>query len=331
MTAFPALLAAVFPGGSALAQTDKPPEAAGFETQGETTAGYRFSDVGGRREKFQELFNLRGGPRLLDFHLGGSDSTGKNRFADNYQLTASGLGGDPFPGGQFVISKARLYDFRASFRQTYYYWDRNDSAVLPSGFRGLTTNHNWATVRRFGSANLLAHASNRLKFRFEYGRSSRNGVNYTTRVMDYFGSPAAWGAFLRDSPYYVEAPLQESTDRVSGGFNYTAGSWSFQYTAGYQQFEQDLGWRNVASPQVSINLDSAASRREPLVAARWSEFRSLKTPLSEFFYNGRVNSRLSLRGDFIFFRYRGPATLDAAFTGVARTTGTAVGSYDISL
>jgi hypothetical protein len=38
---------------------DKPPIVLGdFETQGSVTAGYRFTSVSGRRQKFRELFNL---------------------------------------------------------------------------------------------------------------------------------------------------------------------------------------------------------------------------------------------------------------------------------
>jgi hypothetical protein len=315
---FPAFCAA----GLLFAQ-DQPPAEGPLKTQGAVTVGYRLNDLSGRREKFNELFNLRSGPRLFDFDFGGRAEKNALPFVDNFQLLASGLG-DPFPTTQFTMRKAKLYDIRATHRQSYYYWDRNDSAVLPSALRGLTTNHNWSTVRRFTTFHLLLHASNRLKFRAEYGRNSRDGMNATTRTMDYFGSPASWGAFLRDNPYYVEAPLTESSNRFAGGLDYTVGKWSLHYTAGYQIFNQAITWNNVAALQRSINTDSATTGRELLNSASWSEQRTLRTPSSEFFYNGAVNPRVDLRGSFLFFRYRGPATLDAAFAGTARgaTAGT---------
>jgi hypothetical protein len=304
----------------------------GIDVQGSFTAGYRFDSIGGRQEKFNELFDLQSGPRLFDFNLSGQAKEGVSRFADHFNLTASGLGGDPFPSEQLTVSKSRVYDLRATFRQTYYYWDQNDNAVQPSGLHGLTTNQNWATVRRFGTVNLLIHASNRLRFRLEYGRTSRDGVNDTTRTLEYFNSPASWGTFLRDNPYYVAAPLSEHANRVSGGVDYTLDNWSFHYTVGYQWFDQALNW-NVNTPERSINVDSTANTLEFLNNGSWIESRSLTSPSSEFSYNGQLNPRLTLRGSFLIFRYSGPVSVDAAFAGTVRanSAGTQVAPYNISL
>ena len=244
---------------SAFAQDEKPVSWGPFETAGAATVGYRLTDISGRQEKYLELFNMQSGFRLLDFDLTGNAKQSASSFADRFQLTGSGFGGDPFPTVQATASKSKVYDLRLNYRQTYYYWDRNDSAVQPSGFQGLTTNHNWATVRRFGSANLLVHATDHLKLRFEYGRNSRDGMNYTTRTMEYFGSTSTWGSFLRDNPYYVEGPIREESNRVSGGIDYTLAAWSFHYGLGYQTFDQALNWNNVDAAQRSINVDSSAN------------------------------------------------------------------------
>ena len=304
----------------------------GFETQGSVTAGYRFTDVKGRQEKFLELFDLEKGFRLMDFNLLGRAKEGTSLFADSYALNLSGLGGDPYPGGQLTVRKNKLYDLRVNYRQSYYYWDRNDNALVPTGLHGLTSNHNWATVRRYGSINLGVYATNNLRFNFEYQRTSRDGVNFTTRALDYFGSPDVWGSFVRANPYYVEAPLNDVSNRFTGGVSYTWRDWSFHYRLGYQTFEQNLSWQNVASPERSINVDAGATLQEEVNHASWSEFRRLKTPVSEFSYSGRVNRRLNVRGGYIFYRYRGPATLEAAFEGNARTdsAGTAFAPYAVS-
>src|SRR5262245_57879785 len=95
----------------------------GYETQGSVTAGYRFVDVSGRRAKYLELFDLRTGPRLHEFDLFGRASEGGRAFADTFSVNASGIGGDPYPGGQLSMSKAGLYDLRVNYRQHYYYWN----------------------------------------------------------------------------------------------------------------------------------------------------------------------------------------------------------------
>ena len=107
----------------------------------------------------------------------------------------SGLGGDPYASGQLTVRKNNLYDLRVNFRQSYYYWNMNDLAALPNGLDGLTSNHNWATVRKMGSVNLLVHATNNLRFSFEYYRNTRDGVTkprvrWTTSGLPRRGAPS---------------------------------------------------------------------------------------------------------------------------------------------
>ncbi|MGD0921717.1 MAG: hypothetical protein ABSA70_08160 [Terriglobia bacterium] len=305
----------------------------GLETQGSATAGYRFTDFKGRQEKFLELFDLQKGFRVMDFNLLGRAKEGSNPFADSYSLSVSGLGGDPFAGGQFTLRKDKVYDLRVNYRQSYYYWDRNDNATFPVPLHALTSNHDWATVRRLGSVNLLVHATNNLRFNLEYNRASRGGVNFTTRTMEYFGSGDPWGAFLRANPYYVEAPLSDISNRLTGGVSYTWRDWSLHYRLGYQTLSQLVAWHNVSSPERSINVDANATRNEELTGASWWESRKLNTPISEFSYTGKVSRRLDLRGGYIFYRYRGPDKMAAWFSGNARTDtqGTASAPYTISV
>jgi hypothetical protein len=309
-----------------LAQEQPPPlSMGGFETQGSMTFGYRYTDLSGREQKFRELFNLQEGPRLLDFNLLGRAQQGANPFADSYSLTMSGLGGDPFPGGQLTLRKHQVYDLRVNYRQSYYYWDRNDSVMMPfpasaGPMQNLTTFHDWATVRRFGSANLTVHATNNLRFLFEYNRTSRDGVNLTTRELQYFGEPSYWGSYMRSNVYSVPMPLDEIANRMTGGLSYSIKDWTLHYRIGYQDMQQNLHWNNVESPQQSLAIDQSRTESELLTAASWSEFRRLKTPVSEFSYTGHPTNRLDLRGSYIFYRYRGPASMDSAFVGNVRTS-----------
>jgi hypothetical protein len=326
--------------GSLLAQDSAKPQDSvtplswgGFQNTGSATFGYRFTDVSGYQPKFQELINLRQGPRLLDFNLFGKAQDGENRFADDYSLTGSGIGGDPFASGQLTVRKKNVYDLRVNFRQSYYYWDRNDAAALPNGLSGLTSNHNWATVRKLGSVNLLVHATNHLKFSFEYYRNTRDGDTFTTRSLDYFGSSSTWGAFARADPYYLFAPFNEVSDRVTGGVDYTVKDWTLHYRLGYQTFEDAVTGQNLSSPLLSINVNDPTTRKEPLNGASWIDSRRLTTPVSEFSYTGKLLPRLELRGGYIFYRYSGPASLNMSMDGIARTNtaGTADGLYSVSL
>jgi hypothetical protein len=328
------LLTAALAPVALFAQDDatKPVVVGGFENTGSVTTGYRFTDVSGYRPNYQELFDLNSGFRLLDFSLFGK-AKDENRFADDYSLTLSGLGGDPYASGQLTVRKNNLYDLRASFRQSYYYWNMNDLAALPTGLDGLTSNHNWATVRKMGSINLLVHATKNLRFSFEYYRNTRDGVTETTRSLDYFGSSATWDSFARANPYLIIAPLSEATDRVTGGIDYTKNGWAFHYRLGYQSFTDSINGNNINSPERSINIDDPATAKELVKGTSYSDFRKLSTPVSEFSYTGKLTSRLEMRGGYMYYRYQGPASLNMAFDGSARTNtgGTADAAYAVAL
>jgi hypothetical protein len=328
------LLTAALAPVALFAQDDatKPVVVGGFENTGSVTTGYRFTDVSGYRPNYQELFDLNSGFRLLDFSLFGK-AKDENRFADDYSLTLSGLGGDPYASGQLTVRKNNLYDLRASFRQSYYYWNMNDLAALPTGLDGLTSNHNWATVRKMGSINLLVHATKNLRFSFEYYRNTRDGVTETTRSLDYFGSSATWDSFARANPYLIIAPLSEATDRVTGGIDYTKNGWTFHYRLGYQSFTDSINGNNINSPERSINIDDSATAKELVKGTSYSDFRKLSTPVSEFSYTGKLTSRLEMRGGYMYYRYQGPASLDMAFDGSARTNtgGTGDAAYAVAL
>lgn len=305
-------------GGFLCAQDATHPEVGGFETQGSVTTGYRFTDVAGRQQKFKEFFGLRDGFRLYDVNVFGR-AVDNQRFADTFSFFASGIGGEPFQGGQLRVAKNRLYDFRAAYRQSYFYWDRNDDTIQPTGLHGLTTNHDWATVRKIGSVDLGLYATTNLRLNFSYYRTNRDGLTFTTRTMDYAGSPSYWGSFARANPYVMEAPINETSNRFTGGFTYSFRSWNVSYRAGYQTYEEGLALDNLSTGQQSINIDDSRTASELLDHASWLEFRRLKTPISEFSYNGRTG-RWQIRGGYIFYRYRGPVSLNASFDGTVRTS-----------
>ena len=326
--AFLAILAAL----PMLAQDDAKPIVVGdFENSGSITAGYRFTDVKGYQPMFQQLFDLNSGFRVTDFSLFGQARTGTTPFADSYSLTVSGLGGDPWSTAQLSVRKKNVYDLRATFTQSHYYFNENDSATLPNALDGLTSNHNWATVRKFGSVNLLVHATENLRFSFEYFLNTRDGVTDTTQTFDFFGSPASFGAFARANPYYLVAPVSDSSNRVTAGIDYTHKAWTLHYKIGMQRFEESIDGGNPTTGERSINIDDPITANELLTAGTWTDYRRLTTPVSEFSWNGKIRPRLRANGSYLFYRYSGPTALDMSATGFARgATGSAVSPYAVT-
>ncbi len=313
------------------AQQDQKPVTIGdFDNSGSVTMGYRFTDVKGYEPMFQQIFDLNSGFRVTDFSVFGHARENTKPFADSYSLAVSGIGGDPFSTGQLTVRKNNLYDLRATFTQSHYYFNQNDSATLPNGLDGLTSNHNWATVRKFGSVNLLVHATENLRFSFEYYRNTRDGVTDTTQTFDFFGSPSSFGSFLRANPYYLIAPVSNSSNRITGGFDYTKKSWTLHYRLGTQRFEESINGGNPQTGQRSINIDDPVTANELLKTGTWTDYRRLSTPVSEVSWNGKIQTRLRASGSYLFYRYSGPTALDMSASGSARTTGTSVAPYTMS-
>jgi hypothetical protein len=253
---------------------DPPMAFGGFSNQGSAEVGYRFTEVKGYAPMYQELVNLQSGPRLLDLNLFGEAREGVNPFADSYSFSLSGLGGDPFPTAQFSVSKKKLFDLRVNWRQAYFNSNQNDNVILPittvaAGLStGLTSNHNWDTVRKFGSVDLTLHATNNLRFNFNYYHTTDDGPTFTTTSPDFLGSPSYWGTYARANPFYLYAPVNDDTNRFTGGLDYTFHTWTVHYSAGYQTFNANTNVNNVTSPELSIDPVSAHDHAHQRVVHR---------------------------------------------------------------
>ena len=304
----------------------------GFDTQGSVTTGYRFTDTSGYKPTFTQMFDLNSGFRLLDLSLFGRAQPGEDRFADSYSLTLSGLGGDPYTTAQFTARKAHVYDLRVNFQQSRFYLNPSD-AISENGFTSVTDNHSWATVRKVGSMSLTLHPTNNLRFSFEYLRNTRDGTTFTTQTMDYYGSPSSFGSFARANPYYLIAPISESTNRLTAGMDYTNNGWNFHYKIGYERFDDSVNGSNLYSGQRSIDISDPATAAELLSNASWVSYRKLSTPISEFSYNGKITPRLEAHGEYMFYDYGGPTYLNMSANGIGRTnsSGTTDAPYSFSM
>lgn len=310
---------------------DKPLVLGSFENSGSVTFGYRFTDVSGYKPEYQELFDLESGPRLLDFSLFGHLGAGKtSTFVDDYSIVANGIGGEPWSTVQLNVRKKKKYDLRVNFQQSHYYWNQNDGAALPNGMTGLLSNQNWATVRRIGNVNLLVHATDKLRFTFEYSHNARHGVNDTTRTMDYFGAPPEFDSYVRDNPYYLVGLVNETSNRAVLGVDYTLSAFTFHYKAGIERLVDSFDGANPYAGEVSIDTSDPLASQETLISETWADYRRLTSPVSEFSYDGKIFSRLHTHGSYIYHSYSGPATLAMGASGLAGPIASAITPYSFS-
>src|SRR5260370_31437557 len=140
-------------------------------------------------------------------------------------------------------------------------------------------------------------------------------MTFTTRSLDFLGSPGYWGTFARANPYSLFAPLADYTNRFTGGIDYTLNMWNFHYSAGYQTFTENGSLSNLTTPELSIN-PIASSTKQPLTNVSWSQFRQLTTPITQFSYFGKPLSKLEWRGGYILYRYAAAVSFAHALNGL---------------
>src|SRR5437667_1943407 len=194
----------------------------GLDVHGSVDVGYRSTTVKGSTDTFRQLFDLSDGPRIMGIEVNGKARDAVGSFADTFSLSASGLGGDPFPAVLLTVRKSRLYDLRANWRRSRLFdvWPATPPSIAGLDTQVVTDRHSWATSREIGNLAWTLHASNRLHFQFNYDRAVRTGTLQTTRSLDFVGAPTVWGSFARANPYPVIGPVDESANRITGGLSY---------------------------------------------------------------------------------------------------------------
>jgi hypothetical protein len=291
-----------------------------FSNQGSVTLGERYTSTSGYEPMYLELLNLRSGPRLMDFNLFGQ-AAAPHQFADHYSLTMSGLGGDPFPTAQINVAKDGLYSLTAQWSQSYFIYAPNQNVILPGGVPALTSEHQWSTVRKFGTLNFMLFATRNLRFGFQYYRTSDSGATVTPMTPSYVGAAyPTYGFFEEESPYLLYAPTLNNADRFTGSMDYTLGRWTIHYAAGYQTLNDSMSFNNLTSPEFSFDTSTAATANTPVFNFSMSQFRQLTTPISDFSYTGQLWGSVDLRGSYLYERFSGPASYDEAFNGIAPTS-----------
>lgn len=187
----PALWAAVLLCAGALAQTLPPPSDPPETEKGETRDGYEihqsvefggyFADVDGNESLWDTYVNQHSGPRLLGFTLDMHSVDHSNLLFDELHASSFGYGGDPNNWSRLRASKARVYDFSASFRRDRNYFDYNllanplNPATSVPNVPVEVSPHRFQTVRRMTDINLTVLPLAPVRLRFGYARNVSEG------------------------------------------------------------------------------------------------------------------------------------------------------------
>ena len=184
-----------------LAQTPVP-EAEQWLT-GSVDLGYRWrTAVGGSFETYRSIVNLGSGPKLLGTDFTIIDPT--RRFFDRLDVRAENFGDDPYSTLHVNAIKAKLYDFRADYRNIAYF-NNLPSYADPLLSRGITLNEQaFDTHRRFTSMQLDLLPGHWFVPYLAFERESESGTGVNAYVAG-------------DNEYAVPTTVRNSADTYRGG------------------------------------------------------------------------------------------------------------------
>jgi hypothetical protein len=133
-------------------------EGGGYAVDTSTTAGYRMVDIDGSKPKYREDYNLRSGLRLFDFDVSGAAKAPEETRLDRFHLQVETPGDEPVSHFRLTAGDRTLYDLRADFTRSKYYY------AVPQLFEEpvaedvrLSDLHDWNLVRTNGRVDLTLH------------------------------------------------------------------------------------------------------------------------------------------------------------------------------
>lgn len=290
---------------SSQALAQEPRQVGPFVFTGSTSVGFRFVDVNGRRQKYDEYVNLRQGPRVSDFSVRGSREEA-GPLLDDFTLEAYGLGGDPFPQVRLRAEKRGLFQFALDYRKAQYIYDPVDDP--------LTDNHDFGLTRRFAAATLILDPERFPKLTLSYRRVGRRGTVLTTRhpfLIDVT-EPVAGFFGQQFNPFLAEQPLDELTHIYTAAADFAVNRLDVHIEQSYTIFDNNANYALLSSPAPGLDSSLPLGRWD---AFTWGQAERVNTPSTTVRVRSAITSRLDVRGAFIYLRSLG------TFSAISREAG----------
>lgn len=280
-----------------------PLQVGNYDISGTVSFGNRFVDVGGSRAKYNELLNLHQGFRVFDTQLEVLRSEPNRGWFDRAFISAQSLGGDPFPVIRFEVRKNGLYELRTGYRATQYVFDLPQTALTP--------NRGWSDRRRFADAELRYTPFQKVRFRFFYNRTQRDGQELSSGPFFYFPlAPSLWGAFGRaDSTAWI-IPLREEANLYGGGMDFRFGKTDVHLEQSYRTYNNPANMKGAFHQP--IRLLGPQSPSQDLVITRWNAFAGFNIPMTTIRVDQEITSWLRLRAGYLYSHASGPTSLDGS-------------------
>jgi hypothetical protein len=153
----------------------------GYRLDTTTTAGYRWIDIDGSKDKYREDHNLRSGLRLFTLQVDGLATAPDETPLDRFHLEVDTPGDEPFSTFRLTAADRSLYDLRVAFTRSKYFYDVPQLFELPvAGDVATDDLHDWNFVRTNGAVDLTVHAPSLPTLLLGYRLYRRNGSSTTT-------------------------------------------------------------------------------------------------------------------------------------------------------
>lgn len=156
-----------------------------YQVQQSIEFGYRFTELNGNTEMFNNLINQHTGPRLLEQTLS-LHSKGPGALFDDLTVASFGWGGDPENVARLRMSKRQAYDFTVLFRRDQNYFDYNLFANPLNPTNAILTvpvqfsPHSFRVRRRLYDFGLTVLPQSRVSFRLGYSRNRSEGPSFSS-------------------------------------------------------------------------------------------------------------------------------------------------------
>jgi hypothetical protein len=279
-----------------------------YSLETSATTGYRLVDIDGAKDKYREDYNLRSGGRLFAFSVNGLSTAPDETPVDRFRVEVDTPGDEPVSHFRLVAADRTLYDLRANFTRSKYFYEVPQLFEQPVPDDVRTDDlHDFDIVRTNGSVDLTVRAPSLPTLTFGY------------RLYEIHGDAVSTVRIPGGDTFLVRAPLDSVTNVGRVGTEFRA--------LGTDVFlQQEYRWVN-RRPNLRDPLDAAGV--DPTDASTLTFYQSdqndrIDIPATTVRLRRPLNDAVELTGAYFYshaaldfdrtLRQRGTSNVDA-FSG----------------
>ncbi len=193
---------------------------------GNVEFGYRYVNVNGNINKYNEHLNYQKGPRLLALNFDVLPGGALKKFFDLFNVYATTIGGDPYEAYGFVLKKYGAFNLRYNHRKSTYFYE---DIILPLAQANVRTEnagdfHTFNFDHRFDDLYFDVNLTERAKFFVSYDRQQLTGASTTTIDLG------------RDL-FEFDKPVDNLKNQYRGGFQFNLDKVDFVLEGDYTDYK----------------------------------------------------------------------------------------------